>query len=52
VVRVPYFTGGTRTRQFLAVMPHIIMKSKQHCARAARTVAHGTVCMMRRRRVY
>jgi|SaaInl33SG_5_DNA_1037386.scaffolds.fasta_scaffold02933_1 hypothetical protein len=28
VVRVPYFIGGTRARQFLAAMPHIIMKSK------------------------
>ena len=51
-MRVPYCADGTRTRQFLAVMPHIIMKSKQHCTRAARTLAHGTICMMHRRRVY
>ena len=51
VLRMPYHTvthtGWTGTRQFLAVLPHIIMKSYQlwHCSRAARTPALGTTYM-------
>ena len=53
VVRVPYVTGGTCSRQFLAAMPHISMKCKQHRSQAARASAPvGTTCMMRTHRVY